>query len=221
MDEHETPAFAPRPSIWSLDRLVSFTDSVFAFAITLLVLNLVELHIPAGTGTLVPFFQQHSAALVTFVVTFIIIARFWVSHIHLFAAIRESDRTIVNLNIALLFFITIFPFVASVLGTHIGNKDAVIMYAVCFAIIGLLQYFIGRHAFSSKLLVSDDLTVSFLRIFTMFSLSTPIVFIVSIGLAFASPTWAEGLWVLLLFIRTAFRLYYRNNQVAEREVDKL
>ena len=153
--------------------------------------------------------------------TFVIIARFWVAHTHLFAAIRESDRTIVNLNMALLFFITIFPFVALVLGTHIGSSDAVVMYASCFAVIGALQYLIGRHAYRAQLLIVEDSNPRFLKIFTYFSLSTPLIFLVSIALAFVSPYAAEGLWVVLFFLRTGFKIYYRNNRDAEIEVEKL
>src|SRR5690348_16262528 len=94
---------AHKEAAWPKNRVVGFTDSVFAFAITLLVLNLISLRIPAGNQSLVPLLKENVAAFVSFVATFIIIARFWMSHLRLFAAIKETDRVIINANNALLF----------------------------------------------------------------------------------------------------------------------
>ncbi len=209
-------------SMWPQQRLFGFTDGIFAFAITLLVLNLIDLHVPAGDGSLMPIFKTNASALIIFVATFVIIARFWMSHTRLFAIIKEVDRAIIMLNNTLLFFITIFPFVVSIFGTHIENKDAVIMYAACFAIVGILQYLIGRHANRNGLLISDDLRDrNFLKIFTFYTLSTPVVFIISIFVALVSTYAAEVLWVVLFFLRMGFRYYYRNNRGAEIELNKL
>ena len=206
---------------WPQERVMGFTDGVFAFAITLLVLNLINLPIRGGTRSLIPLLQSNTAAFISFGLTFYIIARFWMSHTRLFAIIQSYDTTIVRLNNALLFFITTFPFVASVLGTHMGYTDAVIMSAGCFAAIGILQYMIGLHAYKKQLFINDNFNDNFLKIFTFFSLSTPIVFIVSIPVAFASPLIAEMLWVVLLFLRFGFKRYYKNNSPDEIEIDEL
>lgn len=206
---------------WPQERILGFTDGVFAFAITLLVLNLIALPVPAGNRSLIPLFRESLPALISFGLTFFIIARFWMSHTRLFAIIKKYDSTTVKLNNTLLFLVTTFPFVASVFGTHIGDTDAVVMYASCFAAIGILQYLIGRHAHKKQLFISDNFNDNFLKIFTFFSLSTPIVFIVSIPAAFISPFFAEGLWALLLFLRIGFRYYYRNNSADEIEIDEL
>jgi hypothetical protein len=108
-----------------------------------------------------------------------------------------------------------------VLGTHIGDRDAVIMYAGCFATIGIIQYLIGRHAYNKQLFISDNFNENFLKIFTFFSLSTPIVFIISIAVAFISPLYAEIIWALLLFLRIGFRSYYKKNPSDEIEIDEL
>ncbi len=206
---------------WPQERILGFTDGVFAFAITLLVLNLIDLPISAGTQSLIPLLRANTTTFISFALTFYIIARFWMSHTRLFAIIKTYDTTIVKLNNTLLFFVTTFPFVASVLGTHMGDKDAVIMSAGCFAIIGILQYLIGRHAYQKQLFISDNFNANFLKIFTFLSLSTPIVFIISIAVAFISPLSAEILWAALLFIRIGLRRYYKNNPSDEIEIDEL
>jgi len=206
---------------WPQDRLFGFTDGVFAFAITLLVLNLIDLPIPAGTQSLIPLLRGNAATFISFALTFFIIARFWMSHTRLFAIIKSYDSTIVKLNNTLLFFVTLFPFIALVLGNHMGDRDAVILSAACFAIIGIFLYLIGRHAYHKRLFISDNFNNNFLKIFSFFSLSTPIVFMVSIFVAFISPFSAEIIWAALLFLRIGFRHYYRNNSADEIEIDEL
>ena len=206
---------------WPQERVLGFTDGVFAFAITLLVLNLINVSTPISNQSLLPLLLKNASTFISFVVTFFIIARFWMSHTRLFAIIKSYDGTIVRLNNTLLFFITTFPFIASVLGTHIGDRDAVIMYSGCFATIGIIQYLIGRHAYNKQLFISDNFNENFLKIFTFFSLSTPIVFIISIAVAFISPLYAEIIWALLLFLRIGFRSYYKKNPSDEIEIDEL
>ena len=207
---------------WPKERLANFTDSIFAFAITLLVLNIMETTFPAGDQPLLPNLIKHSSVFATYMLTFLIVSRFWISHTRLFALIREYDRTIIDLNIALLFFITLFPFAAIVFGNHMENRDAVIIYAGCFASIGIFEYLIGRHVYTHNLLVENkDSQHPALRVFTLYSLSTPFIFIVSIFIAFVSPYVAECTWIFFFFIRMAFRYYYRNNIIADAEVQRL
>ncbi len=206
---------------WPHDRISGFTDSVYAFAVTLLVLNLIDLSVPSGDQSLTPFLIHNAPAFISFALTFIIISRFWMSHTRLFAIIKEPDTTTVRLNNTLLFFITAFPFVASVFGSHINNKDAVIMYAGCFALVGFIQYAIGKHAYKQHIFISEDLNDNFLKIFVFYSLSTPTVFLASIFVAFLSPIFAEILWVAILFLKLGFKSYYKHNPSDEIEIDEL
>lgn len=207
---------------WPKERLSNLTDSVFAFAITLLVLNIMQTNLPSGYKDLFPDTLKHASIFITYTITFLIVSRFWISHTRLFVLIEQYDRKIIDLNIALLFFITLFPFVAVVLSSHIGNRDATMMYAGCFAAIGIIEYLIGRHAYTHNLLVNTEGALPHsLKVFTLYSLSTPLLFIVSIFIAFISPTIAEFFWILLLFIRQGFRYYFRNNLMAEAEVERL
>lgn len=207
---------------WPKERLANFTDSVFAFAITLLVLNIMETYLPSGDKPLLPEIIKHLSIFITYMLTFLIVSRFWISHTRLFALIREYDRTIIDLNVALLFFITLFPFVAVVLGNHTGNRDAVIMYAGCFVAIGIIEYLIGRHVYTNNLLIDNsNQDQTSLKVYTRYSLSTPLIFVISIFIAFVSPWTAEFIWIFFFFIRQAFRYFYRNNIKAEAEVERL
>lgn len=85
----------------STSRIEAFSDGVLAIVITLLVLELRVPHIEgeptsqalaAAFGTLTPKF-------VSFIVSFVIVAIFWVNHHQLFYSIRHTDRVLLWLNI--------------------------------------------------------------------------------------------------------------------------
>ena len=206
--------------IWTRDQVIGFSDGIFSFSITLQVLSLITLQAPGNGQSILSFFWQNFSVFLSFAFTFYIINRLWMSHARLFAIIREFDDTIIELNSGLLFFIAVFPFAASLLGTHIGNTDAVIMYAMCFAAVGTLQYSIARHARKNNLLIQDErLNDRFMKIFNRYTLSTPAVSLVSILIALASPTLAEIFWIALLFLKIGFRQYYRNSHSAELDLN--
>lgn len=112
-------------------RFESFSDGVFAIAVTLLAL---ELRVPFLQGTtyrasfqgLVPLVPS----LLTFVLSFITIAIFWVNHHQLTQNIATiTKRRILWLNVLLLLFITLIPFVTQTMSLNTHAALAVSMYA--------------------------------------------------------------------------------------------
>jgi uncharacterized membrane protein len=200
---------------WPHDRVTSFTDSIFAFSITILVLNLTTIAFP-GNETIFSIIHQNLGIFITYGITFIVVARFWMSHVRLLALIENIDRFLIEFNLAFLFFITLFPFTSHILGTHVNNSQAVAMYALIFAILGTIQYLMGRHGFAKDLMVEDHgYSREFQKVFAIMSLATPIIFVLSIFVAFVSPVAAEVVWLFILFIRFSVRRYYHNAQVDE------
>ena len=92
----------------SVERMVFFSDAVFAIALTLLAL---DLKLPEG----IPAEQLDSALgaawpqLLAYALSFVIIAETWMSHHSDFALIRRFNANLAWLNLALLFFIAMLP----------------------------------------------------------------------------------------------------------------
>ena len=92
----------------SVERMVFFSDAVFAIALTLLAL---DLKLPEG----IPAEQLDSALvaawpqLLAYALSFVIIAETWMSHHSDFALIRRFNVNLAWLNLALLFFIAMLP----------------------------------------------------------------------------------------------------------------
>ncbi len=101
-------------------RIESLTDGIFAFGMTLLVLGA---GYPFAVETLAgrPVSQillQSVPDIILYVISFLILATFWVSHHTQFHHIRYIDRTLLWLNIIILMFIAFIPFSSSIAGVY-------------------------------------------------------------------------------------------------------
>lgn len=105
-------------------RLETFSDGVFAVAITLLVLNL---HIRGpGHGSLLRQFGDQWPAYAALCVSFFVIGVIWVHHHNLFKRVATVDRPLMALNLLLLLCVMVFPFPTATLATYLrhGGSDA-------------------------------------------------------------------------------------------------
>jgi TMEM175 potassium channel family protein len=116
-------------------RLEAFSDGVFAVAITLLALNL-AIGGP-GRGPLLDQLGQHWPAFVAYVISFFTIGIIWVNHHTLVKNVRVVDRTLLFLNLLLLFFVVVIPFATATMAEYLtsAGQDAHIamaLYALVF-----------------------------------------------------------------------------------------
>jgi uncharacterized membrane protein len=99
----------------STNRLESFSDGVFAVAITLLVLGIdvpdVGPHDSLGHA-LLGNWPQYAA----YVVSFLTIGIIWINHHAMISRLRAADHTILILNLLLLMTIAVLPFATDRVG---------------------------------------------------------------------------------------------------------
>jgi uncharacterized membrane protein len=190
---------ATDPNHLGMERLVFFSDAVFAIAITILVL---EIRLPAGTEasndielfhTLVGLWHQYLA----YVISFFVIGNYWISHHRKFLLIRRFDILLLLLNLLLLMVIAFIPFPTAVISEN-GNRTATIFYALVMSLAGLMVAAIWWHASSNNHLVDPHLDRQRLWRETAAPLATVAVFLLSIVIAFFDETVAKLFWVLIL-----------------------
>jgi uncharacterized membrane protein len=180
-----------------MDRLMGFSDGVFAIAITLLVLNL-ELPPSTGSATVgVSQLLEIYPDIVSFVVSFLVIGNYWTGHHDIFGYVDRYDTKLLWLNIIFLMFIAFIPFSTSVLGDH-PDSVPVIIYAGTITLTSIALAVLWRYAWASDLL---DATVDSgkLRDVTYGILTPASIFAGSILIALVSAEWAMYSWLLLLF----------------------
>lgn len=108
-----------------LDRLVNFSDAAVAIAITLLILPLVDASAQIGRASFGQFVEENFWEIFAFVVSFAVIARFWVVHHRIFETVRDYNTWIVWFNFLWLFAIVVIPFSANVISEGAGQRPEV------------------------------------------------------------------------------------------------
>jgi uncharacterized membrane protein len=176
-----------------VDRLVAFSDGVFAIAITLLVLNIQvpdvsDENLGDAVSDLVP-------ELFTYALSFVVVGLYWISHHQMFRALQRVDRSLLWLNLALLGFVALLPFPTELLGTYGDTSLATVIYAAAIIAVGstaaVLWWYINRAGLTAR--ISADLVrMGLLRIAI-----APAVFALSIPIALVAPGEAKITWLLI------------------------
>jgi uncharacterized membrane protein len=111
-------------------RLEAFSDGVFAVAITLLV---IDLAVPGpGHGALWRQLASHWPSFAAYAVSFLSIGIIWVNHHNLVRNFADVDRTMLFLNLLLLFFVVTIPFATATVAAYLrsGGADASLAAAI-------------------------------------------------------------------------------------------
>jgi TMEM175 potassium channel family protein len=122
------------------NRLEAFSDGVIAILITIMVLELKAPHdpTPASLARMWPTFFAY-------VLSFIIIAIYWVNHHHLIHLLTRVDSVVLWANINLLFWLSLIPWVTIYLGDNHALPFPVALYAAVSA-AGAISFFLLRAA---------------------------------------------------------------------------
>lgn len=185
-----------------MGRILSLSDGVFAFSLTLLVLTLAvpvitnpALSVSQVSGRLGYLLRQQYTTFLGYVFAFVMIAIWWSAHNRLFRWIVRYDDLLIGLNMALLLEIAVMPFVLRVYIDYTDTQVAVILFALIELVTGLTLSLIWFYASWQHRLIRRTIPVSDIQWMQYRTLITPAVFAVSIAIALVSILGAEIVWV--------------------------
>lgn len=187
------------PGGLGLERLVFFSDAVFAIAMTLLVIDvrLPELVGQISDGELADALGGLWPRVFAYALSFSVIGIYWMAHWRRYLLVERTDEGLARLNLLLLGLVAFIPFPTSLLGQYGDRSLVVALYAVVLALAGLSGAACWAYAASRGLLrptVSpDQYRLSLLR-----GLAAPTVFLASLlALPVVGTTMTELLWLLV------------------------
>jgi uncharacterized membrane protein len=192
------PELSPEKKL-AFDRIIFFSDAVFAIAITLLAL---ELRVPEMPSTQVATEMLRQLGHMTpkfigFVLSFTVIGIFWHAHHQDFQYIKCWDRRLILINFLLLLFVAFLPFPTALLDTYPAQQITVSFYSGTVAALGMARWLMWQYATRGHRLVDQNLDEQFIARITRRTLITPTIFLLSIGIAFFNPTLAMLSWCLI------------------------
>lgn len=106
-------------------RLEAFSDGVIAIIVTIMVL---ELKVPrtASAGALLPL----APVFISYLLSFLIVAIMWINHHTMIHGVREVNPKVLWLNMNLLFWMSLIPFVTGWIGEHYLDPLPVSLYGI-------------------------------------------------------------------------------------------
>jgi uncharacterized membrane protein len=191
----------------SLTRIAAFSDGVFAFAITLLILGIRIPHpsdSDAGQGLLTLLIQQWRNYL-AFVLSFMLIGINWANHRVMWKTFARADNTLVWLNLLFLMIGAAFmPLPAAVLGSWLGDPKnelvATLFYGGSATVGGLLFNVVWWYGAYIGRLTSPALDDRTRHAHTIAWAPAPIMVALLTVVAFISPDVAVAGFVLLVLV---------------------
>ena len=144
------------------DRLVLFTDAVVAIAITLLVLPLVDLvpEVKSHGGDAVSVITEHQQEIFTFLLSFVVIANFWMGHHRIFEHVRVYTGGLMRLNLLWLLAIVVLPFTTEIIGAFDSDRFVAGLYIGTILVLSLCQSGLAVMVRGHKELEAPDNPVS-------------------------------------------------------------
>lgn len=136
---------------WGKHRVEALTDGIFAVAMTLLVIEL-KIPDPHAVASQHDLLQALAALLpkfVSWVISFFVLAIFWISHHRLFHFVRHVDAPLLWRNVFQLALVSLMPFAAALVGEYPGMPVAQAAYngnmAALAALAALKLKYVYRH----------------------------------------------------------------------------
>ncbi|MBX9860915.1 MAG: DUF1211 domain-containing protein [Sphingomonas sp.] len=132
----------------ALERLIFFSDAVFAIAITLLVIEIQVPHLPPGSGDaaflnalleLIPNF-------IGFIISFFVIGAFWGGHHRAFGCAAHWHDRLMAPNIQMLLAIAAMPFFTAFMSEYSNQRVPVVAYCLWLLVTALLNVRLQRAA---------------------------------------------------------------------------
>ena len=181
----------PNPSGVSTNRLESFSDGVLAVAITLLVLN-IQVPDPGTHARLGSALVHEWPSYAAYATSFLTIGIIWVNHHAMIGRLRQTDHSILMLNLFLLLTVAVIPFATALLATYLrqghGENLAAGVYGGVFLAMAVTFATLNWHILFHKAhLLSPELSALRRRQILTRSISGVGPYVVASALAVVSP----------------------------------
>jgi len=184
-------------------RIETFSDGVFAIAITLLI---IEIGVPHAedTESLFEKLVQLWPSYLGYAISFLVIGTVWANHHNRFRLIARSDHNLLFLNIVFLGCVAFIPFPTALLAKYIREEEyrttAVAVYSGTLAVTAVFFTVLWLYAAGNYRLVDRAVDPLLLRAMTRRYVFGMLLYILAFALAFVSPAASLALIVILALI---------------------
>jgi len=186
---------------FQLERMILFSDAVFAIAITLLV---IEIKIPsidrhqATDALLLNALDELVPKFVGFLISFFIIGLYWTIHHRMFGYVVDYNRRLLWLNLVFLLAVVMMPFSTGFYSEYIIRllKTPAIIYVSNIVFLGVMNFVLWKYINNPKHKLTEGVTAEDKKYFGFRAITVPIVFII-MAIIYLAVNRRYAVWVPL------------------------
>jgi uncharacterized membrane protein len=130
---------------FQLDRMILFSDAVFAIVITLMAIEIRIPESPDGAVHLSESLVHLLPVFTAYITSFSFIGVIWYQHLRMFGVLKDYDRGLVVRNLVLLFMVGLFPFGVTVITHAKGSSLGFALYAFIIFACLIAQYALQHY----------------------------------------------------------------------------
>jgi uncharacterized membrane protein len=181
-----------------LERLVAFSDAVFAIVITLLVLGLNVPSVHTIPEQELPRFLVDSIpSMLAYITSFFLVGTYWLQHYVIFHYVIRANRTLAFLNGLVLLSVSFLPFPTGLQAVYRGDILAVVFFGSANILCGLTLFALWHYATHRHRLIAQDIPREVIKSMTMRIAISPMLSVLAITASFYS-VWAGKLCFLII-----------------------
>jgi uncharacterized membrane protein len=194
-----------------LEHLVAFSDAVFAFALTLMAMTIgiPDLESSLSEQQLTENLYEMIPQVEGYIISFAIIALFWISYHEVFNHIRGSHISIVYLNLIFLLLITILSISTSLVVSFDRYQISFVIYYTIVIITSGLILLIWWYALKIKA-VSENTHPSYKKGLLAKLGMLPIIFSLALLTSFISLDLAQYFWLIIIPVHMVIRQKFKH-----------
>jgi uncharacterized membrane protein len=183
-------------------RLEAFSDGVFAIVITLLILDIrfPEVDYSQFRTTLVSLLPR----ILAYVMSFIIIGVYWVTHHNSMHAMRKTDRSFLWLNILLLLCISFIPFPTSLLGRYPFQAGPIMIYGITLIVCNAVGYLMILYVWYHPHLAVSEFSKTYLQSHTPVYIFVNVLYLCAILVAHPLPLLSYLIYIAVVVFLIVF-----------------
>ncbi|MGH9975130.1 MAG: TMEM175 family protein, partial [Nitrososphaeraceae archaeon] len=195
-----------------VEHVISFSDAVFAFAITLMALTIDVPDLPPNLSQseLLQRLDDSYPQFEDYIISFAVIAIFWISYHQVFNHIKGSHISMVYLNFLFLLFITLLSLTTTLVTNYASYQIPYIIYCIIVIMTSSLLVLIWWYATKEYRLVDKGMHPLFIKGTFFALLAIPIIFSISIIISFIDLDIAQYFWLGIIPMNVLIRHKYKH-----------
>jgi len=195
-----------------VEHVISFSDAVFAFAITLMALSIdiPDLPLNLSQSELLQRLDDFYPQFEDYIISFAVIGIFWISYHQVFNHIKGSHISMVYLNLLFLLFITLLSLTTSFVTNYASYQIPYIIYCTVVIMTSSLLVLIWWYATKEYRLVDKGMHPLFIKGTFFALLAIPIIFSISVVISFIDLDIAQYFWLSIIPMNVLIRYKYKH-----------